>query len=110
MPLTYCLNVHPGETWAENFATLQTTVLAVRDLVSPGKPFGLGMRLSAVAASQLYHPARLAELSAFLLSEKLFVFTINGFPFGRFAGRGEFVGTATFARGRFDRGVAAFGR
>jgi len=86
MPLTYCLNVHPGETWAENFATLQTTVLAVRDLVSPGKPFGLGMRLSAVAASQLYHPARLAELSAFLLSEKLFVFTINGFPFGRFHG------------------------
>ncbi len=86
MPLTYCLNVHPGETWPENFATLRTTVLAVRDLVSPGKPFGLGLRLSAVAAAELDNPARLAELTGFLDSENLYVFTINGFPYGRFHG------------------------
>ena len=86
MPLTYCLNVHPGETWSENFATLRTTVLAVRNLVSPGKPFGLGLRLSAAAASELTDPARLAELTRFLDSQSLFVFTINGFPFGRFHG------------------------
>ncbi len=82
MPLTYCLNIHPGETWAENFATLRTTVLAVRDLVSPGKRFGLGMRLSAAAVSEV----DVAELSKFLRSENLYVFTINGFPFGRFHG------------------------
>ena len=86
MPLTYCLNVHPGESWPENFTTLRTTVLAVRDLVSPGKPFGLGMRLSAAAASQLDNPSQLAELTGFLRSENLYVFTINGFPFGRFHG------------------------
>jgi len=86
MPLTYCLNVHRGETWAENLATLQTTVLAVRDLVSPGKPFGLGLRLSAAAAAELDDPTHIAELSAFLESEALYVFTINGFPFGRFHG------------------------
>lgn len=86
MPLTYCLNVHPGETWSENFATLRTTVLAVRDLVSRDQAFGLGLRLSAAAAATLDDPARLAELSAFLRSENLFVFTVNAFPFGRFHG------------------------
>jgi len=80
--LTYCLNIHPGETWAENFATLRTTVLAVRDLVSPKERFGLGLRLSAAAAQEL----DIAELRAFLESENLFVFTINGFPYGRFHG------------------------
>jgi sugar phosphate isomerase/epimerase len=86
MPLTYCLNVHPGETWPENFATLRTTLLAVRDLVSPGQPFGLGLRLSAAAADALDDPAPIAELSQFLRSENLYVFTINGFPYGRFHG------------------------
>ncbi len=86
MPLTYCLNIHPGETWSENLATLRTTVLAVRDLVSPGKPFGLGLRLSAAAAAELDDPARLTELIGFLDSEALYVFTINGFPYGRFHG------------------------
>jgi sugar phosphate isomerase/epimerase len=84
MPLTYCLNVHPGETWPENLATLRTTVLAVRDLVSPGKPFGLGLRLSAAAAATLDDPGHLTELKRFLASENLYVFTVNGFPYGRF--------------------------
>jgi sugar phosphate isomerase/epimerase len=84
MPLTYCLNVHPGETWPENLATLRTTLLAVRDLVAPGKPFGLGMRLSAAAADELSTPYRLAELIHFLQSENLHPFTINGFPYGKF--------------------------
>jgi sugar phosphate isomerase/epimerase len=86
MPLTYCLNVHPGESWSENFATLRTSLLAVRDLVSPGQPFGLGLRLSAAAAETLDDPALLEELIAFLRSEDLYVFTVNAFPFGRFHG------------------------
>lgn len=80
--LTYCLNVHPGESWAENFAALQTTVLAVRDLVSPEEPFGLGLRLSALAAEEL----RIKKFQQFLERENLYVFTINGFPYGRFHG------------------------
>ena len=84
MPLTYCLNVHPGESWPENFATLRTTVLAVRDLVSPSRSFGLGLRLSAAAAAELADPRKLSELAGFLQSENLYAFTINGFPFGRF--------------------------
>ena len=84
--LTYCLNVHSGESWAENLAALQTTVLGVRDLVSPGQPFGLGLRLSALAAAELHQQAPLADFKRFLERENLYVFTINGFPFGRFHG------------------------
>jgi len=86
VPLTYCLNVHPGEFWSDNLATLRTSILAVRDLVSPGKPFGLGLRLSAAAAATLDNPARLEEFIAFLEAENLHVFTVNAFPFGRFHG------------------------
>jgi len=84
--LTYCLNVHPGESWSDNLATLRTTVLAVRNLVSPRQSFGLGLRLSAAAAATLDDPAQLEELLAFLHSENLYVFTVNAFPFGRFHG------------------------
>jgi len=86
VPLTYCLNVHPGETWDENFATVRTTVLAVRDLVSPGRAFGLGLRLGAEAAGTLLSTVRAAEFSAFLQSENLHVLTVNAFPYGRFHG------------------------
>jgi sugar phosphate isomerase/epimerase len=86
VPLTYCLNVHPGESWDENFATLSSTVLAVRDLVSPGSPFPLGLRLSAAAAITLGSQARIAELTAFLQSENLSILTVNAFPHGRFHG------------------------
>ena len=48
--LTYCLNVHRGESWQENLRAIETDVLAVRQRVAPDEPFGLGLRLSAVAA------------------------------------------------------------
>jgi sugar phosphate isomerase/epimerase len=86
MPLTYCLNVHPGETWDENLTTLRTTVLGVRDRVCKDTPFGLGLRLGAAAAATLDDRGRLAELREFLESENLHVFTVNAFPFGRFHG------------------------
>ncbi len=82
--LTYCLNVHPGESWAENFAAIRSDALRVRDRVSVGKPFGLGLRLSAQAADQLAAPAAMAEFREFLAAENLYVFTINGFPYGQF--------------------------
>jgi len=86
MPLTYCLNIHRGETWSENLATLRGVALAVRDLVSPGKIFPLGLRLSAAAATELDSPERIAELRQFLEAQKLYVLTVNAFPYGRFHG------------------------
>ncbi|RPI62253.1 MAG: sugar phosphate isomerase [Planctomycetaceae bacterium] len=82
--LTYCLNVHPGETWDENFAAIREKATAVRGLVAPGQAFGLGLRLSATAAVELIKPKRLKEFQDFLAAENLYVFTINGFPFGQF--------------------------
>lgn len=83
--LTYCLNVHPGETWAENFAAIRNHALRVRDrMCVRDRAFGLGMRLSMRAAGQLAKPPAIDEFAAFLRDENLYVFTINGFPYGRF--------------------------
>ncbi len=82
--LTYCLNIHRGETWTENFAAIRDLATAVRNFVAPDLNFGLGLRLSATAAAELSNPHRLGDFKAFLAEMGLYVFTINGFPFGRF--------------------------
>ncbi len=85
--LTYCLNVHPGETWEENFAAIRETTLRVRNQVgSPDDDFGLGLRLSRRAAMTLAATDRLVEFHEFCDANRLYVFTINGFPYGRFHG------------------------
>jgi sugar phosphate isomerase/epimerase len=78
--------VHPGESWAEVRANLERHVLAVRRRVAPDVPFGLGLRLSARAADELTAPDALAELREFLAAHRLYVFTVNGFPYGPFSG------------------------
>ena len=84
--LAYCLNVHPGETWAENIETIRTSVPDVRKRVGRREPFGLGLRLSNEASVTLTNPVELARFSDFLTHHDLYVFTINGFPYGRFHG------------------------
>ena len=84
--LGYCLNIHPGETWAENLAAIREKALAVRDKVAPGKRFALGLRLSRRAAADLTRPRAMAEFRELLAEEDLYVRTINGFPYGRFHG------------------------
>jgi sugar phosphate isomerase/epimerase len=84
--LTYCSNIHPGETWSEVRANVQKFYPAVRDRVSPGQPFGIGLRLSAQASKTLTEPATLREFQDFLSRNGLYVFTINGFPYGQFHG------------------------
>jgi len=84
--LTYCLNVHPGETWAENFAAIRTHALAVRAIVAPAIPFGLGLRLSRQAAENLIDMDARATFKQFLSANHLYAFTINGFPYGAFHG------------------------
>ena len=85
--LTYCTNIHPGETWPEVLTSLKRHLPAVRQEASPDQPFGLGLRLGAPAAEALGKPAALAELKSLLEAENSYVFTINGFPYGSFHGR-----------------------
>ena len=84
--LTYCSNIHPGETWAEVRANIERFFPAVRDRVAPGQPFGIGLRLSAQASRALTDLGTLEEFRDFLQRNKLYVFTINGFPYGTFHG------------------------
>jgi sugar phosphate isomerase/epimerase len=85
--LTYCSNIHPGETWGEVRAQVGAHLPKVKAQLSPDGPFGIGLRLSADAAESLSEPAALEEFKSFLASEDLYVFTINGFPYGEFHGR-----------------------
>lgn len=82
--LTYCTNIHPGESWAEVRRNIETHVVAVKARVSPDAPFGLGLRLSADAARSLDEPHALEEFRALLARHGLYVFTLNGFPYGTF--------------------------
>jgi sugar phosphate isomerase/epimerase len=84
--LTYCTNIHPGESWPEVKSNLESHLLSVKGQVSPRHPFGIGLRLSAVAARTLAEPRILAEFKDFLQRNDLYVFTLNGFPYGRFHG------------------------
>ena len=84
--LAYCTNVHRGETWRETFDSLKTHTLAVRQRVCPQAPFAIGLRLSNQAAGELYDPKILLEFQRWLEKNSCYVFTINGFPYGRFHG------------------------
>ncbi len=82
--LTYCLNVHAGESWEQNLDAIRTHVLPLKERVAPGQRFGLGLRLSHRAAQTLVEPGALASFRAFLEEHDLYVLTINAFPYGAF--------------------------
>jgi sugar phosphate isomerase/epimerase len=82
--LSYCSNVHPGESWQETFSQLKQYIPELKKRLSPDKPFGIGLRLSAVAAKELLQENRLGQLKTWLKDENLYVFTLNGFPYGSF--------------------------
>lgn len=82
--LAYCQNVHPADTWEAAFDNIQRFGLAVREQVAPDRPFGLGLRVSHAASLTLRDPGNLAAFKDFLARHDLYVFTINGFPYGPF--------------------------
>lgn len=83
--LTYCSNIHPAQTWAETKAVLEGPVAAVKQRVAPDEDFGVGLRLSAEAARQL-REAGAAAVREELAAAGMYVFTLNGFPYGPFHG------------------------
>src|SRR5215831_2607304 len=84
--LTYCTNIHPGETWSDVRTNLERFLPRIKRLVSPDQEFGVGLRLSAAAADTLLDRNIVDELRTFLAANGLYVFTINGFPYGPFHG------------------------
>lgn len=84
--LSYCTNVHPGESLREvQQALVEHTALVGRE-VSGGAPFGVGLRLSAAATNELHDPHARAVFRALLREHNLYVYTLNGFPYGAFHG------------------------
>ena len=85
--LTYCSNIHAGESWEQVSQALTATLPSVRaELGNLAGPLALGLRLSAQAAETLEDPDTLASFLDFLASGNYYVLTINGFPYGAFHG------------------------
>jgi hypothetical protein len=86
--LTYCMNVHPGLTLDEVETNLRTHLPPLKQRFAPGRetPFGVGLRLAGEASREALEGDRLARLRAWLDANGLYVFTMNGFPYGPFHG------------------------
>lgn len=82
--LTYCTNIHAGESWTAHFAALKQYFPEIKKQVSPGQPMGIGLRLSHIAALQLDKPENLQTFKEWLIAEQAYIFTMNGFPYGGF--------------------------
>ena len=84
--LTYCSNIHAGESWDQVSSNLTSSLPRIREQLDFGGRFGIGLRLSAAAARDLEAPEALAGFRAFLADGDYYVPTINGFPYGAFHG------------------------
>jgi len=84
--LTYCTNIHAGQSWQDIRASLDEYVPAIKSTVAQSQPMGIGLRLSVEAAAVARQPEALASFRDQLSVLGAYVFTINAFPFGPFHG------------------------
>lgn len=82
--LTYCTNIHSGESWQDHFNAIKTNFPFIKKQVSPNAPMGIGLRLSNEASVSLVNAENLAEFKSWLKENDAYVFTMNGFPYGNF--------------------------
>ena len=83
--LTYSTLVHPGDTWAEMWDSLNRYVPQVKARVAPNKSFGVSLRLSARSAETLVNSrAERDKLKKFLADNDMYLYTVNAFPYGPF--------------------------
>jgi hypothetical protein len=82
--LTYCTNIHPGESWDDHFSAIRENIPVVKKQLSPDKQFGIGLRLSHLASMELGKKENLQKFIDWLDKSGCYVFVINGFPYGGF--------------------------
>ncbi|MFI5253305.1 MAG: metabolite traffic protein EboE [Bacteroidota bacterium] len=82
--LTYCTNIHAGETWNDIFPQLKKFLPEIKRQLSPNSPFGIGLRLSNRMSEDLLDRVTFDEFTSWLSEQDLYVFTMNGFPYGGF--------------------------
>lgn len=82
--LGYCTNVHAGGDWGTTQENLARYAVAVRELVSPDAPMGVGLWLSNSAAETLADRDTRRRFRDWLAGHGLRAYTLNGFPYGDF--------------------------
>ena len=82
--LTYCTNIHAGESWTDHFQSLKEKFPLIKSQVSVAQPMGIGLRLSHEASKDLQDTVKLEEFKDWLKENSAYVFTLNGFPYGDF--------------------------
>jgi sugar phosphate isomerase/epimerase len=83
--LSYCMNVHPGETTAELIDLLRGPAARVRAAWRGEEPMGAGLWLPLASAREIATSVDAAARVRDALSEAgLFAFTANAFPLGGF--------------------------
>ncbi len=82
--LSYCTNIHPGESWPAHFAALKNNFPQIKEKISPADSMGIGLRLSNEASVELIKKEPLSEFKHWLKEQDAYVFTMNGFPYGGF--------------------------
>ncbi len=80
----YCTNVHSGTNLEVTRGNLRQHALAVQQALHPSEPLGIGLWLSAEAATGLQSASRRREFADWLVETRLTPFTMNGFPYGDF--------------------------
>ncbi|HSI75951.1 MAG TPA: hypothetical protein VK957_08645, partial [Lunatimonas sp.] len=82
--LTYCSNIHPGESWKETFENLEKYIPEIKNNLNTNAPFGIGLRLSNEASLVLQDTEKLTIFKKWLDDQNCYIFTFNGFPYGSF--------------------------
>ncbi len=82
--LSYCSNIHAGESWDATFWNLKIYIPEVKKRLEHKGPFGIGLRLSQEAAVVLGRTEILQEFRDWLKQINAYVFTLNCFPYGGF--------------------------
>ncbi len=82
-PLTYCSNIHAGESWDDVLNNLNAHAIAVKKEFSPTQCFPLGLRISHQAAQEI-GLQEINEFHQWCSEHDCYLLTINGFPYGAF--------------------------
>ena len=82
--LTYCTNTHAEKSWEQLFDSIKSVLGEVKASVCPDNPFGIGLRLSDYTSKELLEENNLLKLKDWLKEHNMYVFTMNGFPYGIF--------------------------
>lgn len=82
--LTYCTNIHSEKNLESLLTGLQNLLPEIKKRISPEKDFGIGLRLSDHSTRELLEGKNLNLLKEWLSEHHMYVFTLNGFPYGNF--------------------------